>query len=166
MIGSARRGLLWALLAIAPGACGYSVGYEDYGPAGRTVAVQVVDNRSFRQRIELPLTRAILEQIPIHGDLRPARAQEADTVLEVVLVDVQGRSLVGPGGGFPVREGGLDFAVEARLRDRPTGTVLREARVLDRAEFRLPVGETEQSAIDEAVYDLARKIVLALEDDF
>jgi hypothetical protein len=160
-------GPAWLLAALLGGAgCGYSVGYEDFGPDGRTVAVRVVDNRSFRQRIELPLTRQILEQLPILGELRPAAPDRADTVLEVVLADVQGQTLVGAGQGYPVREGSLDFVAEVRLRDRPTGAVLREATVLDRAEFRSPVGETEASAIDESTYDLARKIVLALEDEF
>jgi hypothetical protein len=161
-----RRSQLAAGLAAVLAGCGYSAGYEDFGPPGRTVAVRVVDNRSFRQRIELPLTRQILEQLTIHGDLRPAKAARADTVLEVVLTDVQGQTLVGAGQGFPVREGSLDFVAEVRLRDGPSGTLLREATVLDRAEFRSPVGETENSALAEASYDLARKIVLALEDDF
>lgn len=161
---TAATAALLALGALA-GACGYSVGYDDFGPPGRTVAVDVVDNRSFRQRIELQLTQQILEQLTIHGDLRPGRHGRADTVLKVVLTDVEGRSMVGAGQGFPVREGALDFVVDVRLLDGPSGALLREATVLDRAEFRSPVGETEATALSEAVYDLARKIVLALEDD-
>lgn len=148
-----------ALLA----ACGYTVGYQE---PGRGIAVRVADNRTFRQRIEIPLTRAIIEQLPIHSGYVPVSGRDADRVLEVAIADVRGRSMVGPGAGFPVREGALDFTVEARLRDASSGAVLRELQVVDRAEFRLPVGESEVSAIDEAVHDLARKIVLALEDDF
>jgi hypothetical protein len=86
--------------------------------------------------------------------------------LTVALTDIQGGSLVGAGGGFPVREGSLDFTAEVTLSDRSSGAVLRRVRVLDRAEFRSPVGETEASATSEASSDLARKIVLALEADF
>ena len=148
------------------GACGYSVGFADHAAPGRTVAVGVVDNRSFRQRIEAPLTRSVLEQLTTHSGMRPASPATADTLLELVLADVTGRSLVGPGAGLPVREGALDFAVDIRLVDRRSAALLREARVVDRAEFRGPVGETEASATAEAVEDLARKIVLALEADF
>ncbi|MGA0868474.1 MAG: LPS assembly lipoprotein LptE [Planctomycetota bacterium] len=159
------RGAL-VTLAMALSGCGYSLGYDDFGPPGRTVAVQVVDNRSFRQRVELDLTRQILEELTIHGDLRPADRRRADTVLEVTLADVTGRTLVGAGQGFPVREGALEFVCEVRLLDGATGHVLRETEIRDRAEFRAPVGETEATAYAEASYDLARKIVLALEADF
>ena len=60
----------------------------------------------------------------------------------------------------------LDFVVDVTLTDRASGAILRRVRVLDRAEFRSPVGETEASATTEAASDLARKIVLALEADF
>ena len=63
-------------------------------------------------------------------------------------------------------EGALDFAVEAHLRDRRTGEILKHIEQLDRAEFRIPLGEDLFSAQLEAVSDLARKIVLALEGDF
>lgn len=162
-----RRGALLLLLQLsALTGCGYSLGYDDFGPPGRTVAVQVVDNRSFRQRVEIDLTRQILQELTIHGDLRPADRAHADTVLEVELVDVTGRTLVGSGQGYPVREGALDFVCEVRLLDGATGHVLREAEIRDRAEFRGPVDETEATAYAEASYDLARKIVLALEADF
>lgn len=156
----------WIALSSAISGCGYSLGYDDFGPPGRTVAVQVVDNRSFRQRVEIDLTRQILQELTIHGDLRPADRNSADTVLEVTLVDVTGRTLVGSGQGFPVREGSLEFVCEVRLLDGASGHVLREAEVRDRAEFRAPVDETEATAYAEASYDLARKIVLALEADF
>lgn len=162
-----RGGALLLLLQLsALTGCGYSLGYDDFGPPGRTVAVQVVDNRSFRQRVEIDLTRQILQELTIHGDLRPADRAHADTVLEVELVDVTGRTLVGSGQGYPVREGALDFVCEVRLLDGATGHVLREAEIRDRAEFRGPVDETEATAYAEASYDLARKIVLALEADF
>ncbi|MBK8974958.1 MAG: hypothetical protein IPM29_03450 [Planctomycetes bacterium] len=161
--GLRRRAALLALVGAGCGACGYTVGYADYGPDGRTVALRVVANDTFRQRFELPLTRSLQEQLPIHANLVVVGPDRADTVLDVELVDVRNRSMAGQARGTPVREGALEFAVRARLRDARTGEVLRDARVVDRAEFRIAVGETEASALDEAAYDLARKIVLSLE---
>ena len=65
----------------------------------------------------------------------------------------------------PVREGAFEAAVRIRLVGRD-GTVLLERRLLDRTEFRTPIGEDLTSARNELVEDLARKIALALESDF
>lgn len=161
-------GLLVPLGLLAPlglvGACGYTFAHDGAG-ARQSVAVRVVDNRSFRQRIEVPLTRRILEQLPVLGPYVPAAADAADLVLTVEIVEIEGETLAGV-GRTPVREGALEFAVVVRLLDAASGVVRKERRLTDRAEFRVAVGETESSAIDEAAYDLARKIVLALDDDF
>ena len=41
-----------------------------------------------------------------------------------------------------------------------------DRQILDQAEFRVPIGETLESATAELVFDMARKIVLSLETDF
>ena len=66
----------------------------------------------------------------------------------------------------PVSEGAIALAASVRLVDAATGRVLRRFRVIDRAEFRVAVGEGEADAIREATTDLARKIVLGLEGGF
>ena len=159
----AFRTALTVVVALAASGCGYTVGYDDFGGRGRTVALQVVANRTFRQRFELPLTRALQEQLPIHSGYTVVGPRNADTILAVELIDVRNATLAGPAIGLPVREGALEFAVDARLRDAQTGDLLREARIVDRAELRIEVGESEASALAEASFDLARKIVLALE---
>ncbi|MBZ0153779.1 MAG: hypothetical protein K8J09_19805, partial [Planctomycetes bacterium] len=65
----------------------------------------------------------------------------------------------------PVREGALESAIWMRLIDRD-GRTLLERRLVDRTEFRSPIGEDLTSARGELVEDLARKIALALESDF
>jgi hypothetical protein len=153
---------LLAVLAVA--GCGYTMGFDEPTGGVRTIAVAVVDNRTFRQRIEIPLTRAIHEAIPIYSGLRLASHSTADRILSAELQDIRGRNLVP--GSPPVREGALDFAVLVRLTERTTGTVLVEREIIDRAEFRSTIGENQTSAQAEAVSDLARKIVLALEGKF
>lgn len=153
------------LLALAVPACGYTAGMPMAAGGFRTVAIGVVANDTFRQRLEIPLTRNLYELLPIHTSLRPAPADRADALLEVRILDIAGRSLV-QGVQDPVREGSLDYRVIARLVDRRTGKLLTERTIIDRAEFRSPVQEDLGSAHREAAADLARKIVLALEPDF
>lgn len=151
--------------ALFAAACGYAAGLDLRAEGVRTVAIEIVASDSFRQRVEIPLTRALFELLPTHTGLVPTAADTADARLEVHILDIQGRSLV-LGVQDPVREGSLDYRVRTRLVERGTGRALRDRTIVDRAEFRSPVGEDERSAVREAALDVARKIVLALEPDF
>ena len=155
-----------ALLAALLAGCGYSTGFDLPSEGIRTVAVKVAGNNTFRQRLEIPLTAEIQRALPIYDGLYLASFEEADAILTVEITDIQGRSLIQGRAQDPVREGTLDYSVQATLRSRRTGEVLRDRRVFDRAEFRSPIGETEETAIAEASRELARKIALALERDF
>ena len=151
--------------AATAGSCGYSLGYGSFGPSGfRTIAVHTAINQTFRQQLEVPLTRALYQELTQQTGWVPADSARADGILTVTIERIDGRSLVRD--ATPVREGSLDFQARARLTDRSSGRTLVEQVVLDRGEFRIPVGETTESAAAEAVSDLARKIVLALEGDF
>lgn len=161
-----RGALLLLATAAALGGCGYATGFDLASQGVRTVAVTVAGNQSFRQRVEIPLTAEINRALPVHAGLTPVSFDEADTILTVEITDIRGRSLIQGRRSDPVREGALDFSVRVVLRDRQSGEVLRDRRVFDRAEFRSPLEETEESAIAEATRDLARKIALALEADF
>lgn len=158
-----RRAALCLVLLVA--ACGYQAGLDLRDEGVRRVAVRVVGNETFRQRLEIPLTRELQEALVVHSNVVPASVAEADAVLEVDIADVRNRTLV-QGAQVPIREGALEFALDARLVATDGGRVLRDRRILERAEFRVPVGENLDSATREAVRDLARKIVLSLEADF
>jgi hypothetical protein len=160
-----NRHRILTLVFLTLSGCGYSVGYDDTGAPGRRVAVDVAGNETFRQQLEIPLTRALVQVLPVYSNMRLSGHGDADRILKVDIEDVEGRALV-RAGTTPVREGSLDYRVRARLIDARTGEVLKDEIVLDRAEFRIPVGETETSAAEEASFDLARKIVLALEEGF
>ena len=90
----------------------------------------------------------------------------------VTLLDTRERTLVlgvgdqfSPGFDFPrVREGALEGTVQVRLVGRD-GTVHVDRRILDRTEFRAPLGENVTTARAELAEDLARKIALALQTD-
>ncbi|HEB52331.1 MAG TPA: hypothetical protein ENI87_03640 [bacterium] len=161
------------LLAFAATACGYTTGSGLREQGIHTVAFQVVGNDSYRQRFEVEINRFLARELPVTTDLMLADRGSADAVLQVVLTDARERTLVrgipdrtNPDISFPrVREGALEGAVWLRLIDRD-GRVRIERRLLDRTEFRATLGENLTSARAEMAEDLARKICLALEDEF
>jgi hypothetical protein len=155
------------LVASITTSCGYTFGTGLHEKGIHTIALTLVGNESYRQRLEVELAAALARELPISTDLRLAPASSADATLEVVIVDTEERTLV-PGvrtPGFPaapVREGALAAAVRMRLIHRD-GRVLMERILLDRAEFRNPIGENLTSARAELAEDLARKIALSLD---
>ncbi|MBI85746.1 MAG: hypothetical protein CMJ81_21330 [Planctomycetaceae bacterium] len=159
-----RASIYTLLLAVLPAACGYTSGFDLASGGTRKIAVQIAGNQTFRQRLEIPLTHELVRQLPIRTGLIITSHSNADAILEVSINDVLDRTLVI--GSTPVLEGGLIFAVKMRLVDQKTGSVLRERTIMDRAEFRVPIGENAVSATSEAAHDLARKVLLALESDF
>lgn len=159
--------------------CGYSVGTGLAERGIESVAFQVVGNESYRQRFEVEISRYLARELPVTTDLRLATRADADAVLEVVLTDARERTAVigvrdpnqDPNAplrdriSYPrTREGVLLGAVRVRLVGRD-GTVHVDRRLLDRTEFRAPLGENLTSARAEMAEDLARKIALALETD-
>jgi len=164
-VGRARpRATALAVVALAAlcAACGYTLPVEDRTQA---VALQIAGNATMRQRVEIPLTRALGEALVVYSPRRLAARDAADVILEVDIEDARNQLLVS-GRPEPVSEGAIALAASVRLVDAATGRVLRRFRVIDRAEFRVAVGEGEADAIREATTDLARKIVLGLEGGF
>ncbi|MBM4062649.1 MAG: hypothetical protein FJ265_16360 [Planctomycetes bacterium] len=150
---------------IAAAGCGYSFGSGLDRHGVRTVALAVVGNETWYQRLEVELAAALARQLPASTDLVLAPRGAADATIYVVLTEARERTLV-PGSRLdPVREGAFEAAASLRLVRRD-GQVLVEQTLLDRAEFRDPIGEDLSSARAELVADLARKIALALGPGF
>lgn len=167
-------GLLAGLLA----GCGYTFGSGLHRSGIRTVAFQVVGNDTYRQRLEAEISHYLARELPATTDLRLADRASADATLQVVLEKAtEGTLVIGlPSGqsdsldfGDPnysrVREGGFQGTILMRLIARD-GTVRIERRITDTTEFRSPIGETLTTAKNEFSEDIARKIALALEDEF
>lgn len=154
-----------ALLALLLAGCGYEAGFPLRRDGIRTVSVEVVGNQTFRQRLEIPLTRALHEALAQHSALVTTTKEKADARLVVSIAEASGAALA-VGGRDPIKEGALELALEVKLLRNPGGETIRARRVVDRAEFRVPLGENLSSATHEAAHDLARKIVLSLEPDF
>ena len=162
-----------ALVGLTLSACGYTAGtgLSEYGV--RTVAFQVVGNQTYRQRLEVEISRNLARELPVTTDLILADRRTADAVLEVTLTDARERTIVPgrrnsdfPGDNFPrVREGALEGAIWMRLVGR-NGDVILERRLMDRTEFRAAISENLGTARAEIAVDLARKIALALATNF
>jgi hypothetical protein len=154
-----------ASFATLVAACGYTTGSGMRELGVRTVAVAVVGNDTFRQRLEVELGQALARELPATHDVMLADARSADAVLQVRIVDAIERTLVSGERGDPVREGAFRAGVWMRLVHRD-GRVVIDRQIADRTEFRTPIGEDLTSARAELVEDLARKIVIALETPF
>lgn len=163
MTRRARLPLFVAGLAAA--GCGYTMGNGLDKLGVRTVALEVVGNDTFRQRLEVELSRALSRDLAPTSGLTLADRRTADAILSVVLTDATERTLVAGSRSDPVREGAFAAAVWVRLVARD-GRLVLERRISDRTEFRSPIGENLTTAREEIVNDLARKIGLALESDF
>lgn len=159
---SSRLAIAAAALSAALAGCGYTMGSGLPERGVRTVALTLVGNQSYRQRLEVELAAALARELPVSTDLTLARADAADARLEVIVTEADERTLVPGGRAQPVREGAIAAAVQVRLVTRG-GRVLLDRPVLDRAEFRSPIGEDLTSARTELADDLARKIALLLD---
>ncbi len=146
--------------------CGYTFGTGFAEVGIRTVSVQVVDNETFRHRLEVPLTRQINAELINLTDLVPASRSTADAVLTVEITDAFERTLVTGNRTIPVEEGALVMLVRTRLVAQGSGQVLSDRESLRQTEFRVPIGETLETATQEMIQDMARQIVLALETAF
>lgn len=153
------------LVALLATGCGYTFGSGLERSGIRSVALAVVGNETYRQRLEAELSAALARELPISTDLRLAGRGQADAVVEVVVTSAQERTLVPGDRNDPVREGAFEAAVRLRLVRR-NGDVVLDRTLLDRTEFRDPIGEDLTTARAELVGDLARKIALALESGF
>lgn len=154
-------GLVGLLLA----GCGYSFD-QGLAPRGiRTVTLAVVGNETWRQRLEVDLAAALARELPVSTNLVLAAPDRADATLRVTFQSADERTLVPGDLQDPVREGALVAAVRLTVVAR-TGAVVLERTLLDRTEFRDPIGEDLTSARGELANDLARKIALALDAGF
>ncbi len=146
--------------------CGYTFGNELSQKGIHTVAVRVVDNETFRHRLEIPLTRQINTELVNLTNLVPAPEGVADAILDVEIVDAFERTLVIGNNATPVREGALAMLVRSRLVANGTGQAVTDREILDQKEFRVPIGESLETATAEMIADMARRIVLSLETSF
>ena len=166
---------LWSLVSgLWSSGCGYTT-RPGLAPHLRTVYVKPFTNRIditqmsigrnelpfYRPGMEVDLTTAVLRRFQFTGLLRPATAERADTRLEGELLEFR-RDALRYNASQQVEEWRLSVVVNLRFTDQTTNTVMWEEERFagDTTFFALGQNaESEATALDRAMTDLARRIV-------
>ena len=115
----------------------------------------------YRHRMEADITNAVLNRYQVTGLLRPASLEHANCRLEGALVEFR-RDALRYNSSQQVEEWRLNIVVNLRFFDQTSGTLLwEEPRFTgDTTYFALGTNaESEATALDRALTDLARRIV-------
>ncbi len=150
-------------LMIAAGGCGYSsTPLQRQGI--RTVYVEMFQSKEFRRGIEMQLTEALRKELDRGTPYRNAPKNRADTVLSGEIVEVRQGVL---GKNFLTdmpRELAATFVISYRWKDMRTGRILVEnPQFVQTVEYVPPIKETFYIASEQAVNELARRIVDSME---
>ena len=157
------------LLCIATG-CGYTTSSALPGNL-KTIHVEQIDNRivytSATSRnvyfplLEVDVRNAIIDRFQFDGNLRIGEQSQADLLLKGNLLDYKRHGLRFSDDDV-AEEYRVNVVVSLELWDMTIGELMwRESRFVGEATYFISGSEatTEESAVDEAVKDLARRIV-------
>ena len=115
----------------------------------------------YRHQLEVDLTKAVMNRYQFTGLLRPASLEKADCRLEGELTAFR-RDALRYDASSQVEEWRLNIVVNLKFYDQTAKTLLWEEEGLtgDTTYFALGANtESEASAIDRAITDLAKRIV-------
>ena len=115
----------------------------------------------YRHGMEVDLTRAVIDRYQFTGLLRPSSAERADCRLEGEIVDFR-RDALRYNASQQVEEWRLNIVVNLRFTDQTTHTVMWEEAQFTGDTTYFAIGakaESEATALDRAITDLARRIV-------
>lgn len=170
------RALVSSLAALALVGC-YQVGVEPV-ERGATIAVPIFQNRTLRREVEHALTRHVRREVLETTPLHLAPDEDADLVIRGAVHDVSETALI-VGSALDVQHAAISVSVRFAVFDRtgvmvsgedadgdgrPDGEYVR----VGYAEFTASRDETRESAMDEALRDVAEMVVhelTAREDD-
>jgi len=153
--------LAWTLTG-----CGYSVGHGDmFRQDIRTVHVPIFQNKDFRRGLEFQLTEALIKAIELHTPYKTTSdKRKADTVLTGEIREVRQGTL---GLDFTThlpRETQATVVASFRWKDLRTGKILVDMPVITQSvDYIRPLGENFYQASQEAMNDLAERIVEKME---
>lgn len=157
------------LLALFASGCGYMVGGAfDYQV--HSVAVPVFKSETNRRGLEYLLTEAVQKEIQTRSHFRLVRADTADTVLHGRILDSR-KDVLGITAFDDPRELQNSLVVEIRWEDRRNGRVhihhmpIRDLQrhLSSQSAFAPEIGQSQATATDTAVRELAAKIVDMME---
>lgn len=150
--------------------CGYRLG-GNYPTEIRTVHVPVFKNESDRRGLEYMLTEAVQREIQKRTPFRLAKESQADTQL-IGRITVAKKSLLGESRNDDPRILRLNLVATMSWQDINTGEVFSEYTVdipdesiafTSRGTFAPEVGQSQATAYQEVINNLARDIVGRME---
>ena len=167
------RGLLLVLsclLLMPVSGCGYTLG-NGFSPDIKTVSVPIFENDTFRRGLEFQLTEAVQKGIQNRTPYRLARGTDADTRLTGRIVQVR-KDVLGENSNDDPRQ--LQFSIMVRVtwENLRTGEILAKQEVpvapdaiplLTQAGFAPELGQSQATATQTAIDQLARKIINLME---
>jgi hypothetical protein len=167
-------GVLSAVCCALSAGCGYTTrpGLASYlktvyiKPFGNQIDLtQVTSNYQqypvYRHGLEIEITKAVMNRFQFTGLLRPTQSEQADSRLEGELVEFR-RDALRFSASQQVEEWRLSLVVNLRFFDLHTNQLMwEEARFTgDTTYFAVGANaESESTAINRAIQDLARRIV-------
>lgn len=138
-------------------------GYRTFGAASfgevNSVFVPIFENYSFRRGYEFQLTEAVIEQIQREGTLRLASRDEADSELQVAIIEYMQPVLL-EDARDQILEAEATISIRLVWRDLRNGRLLlKEDSLRVAAPFIVPLGGDEPTARKEAFKRMAEIIV-------
>ena len=171
---SKRRLVLCTVLIIFAAGCGYSTRsllsssytsiYVDSITNKIKVAAEQSDvrmYRGYRPGLEAAVTKAIIDKFLFDGNLRIAKPENASLILKGTLVDFRKEPLRYDANDN-IEEFRIIAVVDIYLEDPKTGKALwKENGFSGEATYRTSgsLSKSESAAVDDAVGDLARRVV-------
>ncbi len=159
-------GAAWVCLIGMTTGCGYGVGHRGmFASNVKTVHVPIFQNKDFRRGLEFQLTEALIKAIELHTPYKTTSNKgRADTALTGEIIEVRQGTL---GLDFEThlpRETQATIIASFRWKDLRNGKILCEMPTITQSvDYIQPVGEGFYQASEEALNDLAERIVEKME---
>ena len=160
---------MFAVVLISCG-CGYMVG-NGFSPDVRTVSVPIFENETYRRGIEYQLTEAVQKEIQKRTPYKLAKGLDADTRLTGRIVQTR-KDVLGENANDDPRQLQFSIMVNVTWENLRTGEVLAQQEVpvapeaiplISSAQFAPELGQSQATALQTAVSNLARHIVNMME---
>jgi len=163
-----------AILMLAASGCGYTtksllpsdyktIHVENFKNALKITAEQSNERmyRGYRPGMEISITKAVIDKYLMDGNLRIDSAERADLILSAELIDFN-RGGITYDSSDNVQEYRIKLVVSMELTEAKSGkTVWKESGFAGETTYRTSgsLETSESAAIDNAIADLAKRIV-------
>jgi len=155
--------------------CGYTTGsllpahikniYIENFPNNIPITEESSDRRiykTYRPRLELDVTKAIIDKFIFDGNLRVTQRQDADIILEGELADFRREPTKYGEGDDDVEQYRIVIVVDMRVTDMGEKKLMWDEKGFSGSDYYYTTGsqaKSESVAITDAIDDLARRVV-------